>query len=393
MERKTIGTFIAVLRKAAGLTQQELADRLNVSNKAVSRWERDECAPDISLIPVIAEIFDVTCDELLKGGRILAEPPAEKPAPKIDKQIKRLLGNSLSRFKSSICISISVSLIGFVLLFAISYGFFRPAIGVAVVAVFAIVAAAITLVALNRLNEITRDNELLDYLPPEDMNRLVLTRYRWSFVSLMVCAAAILFALPLIPRQGYFLNIVITFETYARQAVDLFAIALVFFLCLDAIGKRLFLPETSIVRLPKQIIALNWLHFGILALTTVFVIVREVALNNERSRWDGTFPIVRGQFYTITSILQWVVLATWIFGLLAIVFVAVKERRNAVVTGVRNIAFFLIYSNIGAMATYYFRPHIPNLHHIRTYGTYMIISIIAVGMLTISGLLKKHWVQ
>ena len=65
MEKKTIGQFIAILRKANGMTQKDLAEKLNVSDKAVSRWERDECAPDLSLIPVIAEIFQVTADELL----------------------------------------------------------------------------------------------------------------------------------------------------------------------------------------------------------------------------------------------------------------------------------------------------------------------------------------
>ncbi|MBR6634168.1 MAG: helix-turn-helix transcriptional regulator, partial [Clostridia bacterium] len=60
MERRTIGGFIAVLRKANGMTQRELAEQLNVSDKAVSRWERDECAPDLTLIPVLAEIFGVT---------------------------------------------------------------------------------------------------------------------------------------------------------------------------------------------------------------------------------------------------------------------------------------------------------------------------------------------
>ena len=42
---------------------------LNVSDKAISRWERDETAPDLSLIPVLADIFDVTSDELLRGQR------------------------------------------------------------------------------------------------------------------------------------------------------------------------------------------------------------------------------------------------------------------------------------------------------------------------------------
>ncbi len=69
MERKSIGSVIAALRRANGLTQKQLAEKLNVSDKAVSRWERDECAPDLSLIPVIAEIFDITADELLCGER------------------------------------------------------------------------------------------------------------------------------------------------------------------------------------------------------------------------------------------------------------------------------------------------------------------------------------
>ncbi len=57
MEAKTMGSFLAALRKAAGMTQRELAERLHVSDKAVSRWERDECAPDLALLPVLAEIF------------------------------------------------------------------------------------------------------------------------------------------------------------------------------------------------------------------------------------------------------------------------------------------------------------------------------------------------
>ena len=77
MSKNSIGQFIAALRKANGMTQQNVADRLNVSNKAVSRWERDECAPDISLIPALAEMFGVTCDELLKGERILEKQTEE----------------------------------------------------------------------------------------------------------------------------------------------------------------------------------------------------------------------------------------------------------------------------------------------------------------------------
>ena len=67
LNNKFIGQFIAILRKAKGMTQQDVADRLNVYNKAVSHWEHNVCAPDITLIPALAEMFGVTCDELLRG--------------------------------------------------------------------------------------------------------------------------------------------------------------------------------------------------------------------------------------------------------------------------------------------------------------------------------------
>ena len=57
-----ISKNITELRQKTGMTQLELAERLNVSDKAVSRWERDECAPDLMLIPVIADLFEFGLD-------------------------------------------------------------------------------------------------------------------------------------------------------------------------------------------------------------------------------------------------------------------------------------------------------------------------------------------
>ena len=80
MEKKTLGSFLSALRRAQGLTQQEVADRLAVSNKAVSRWERDEAMPDILLLPAIADLFGVTVDELLRGERMRGERMREAPS-------------------------------------------------------------------------------------------------------------------------------------------------------------------------------------------------------------------------------------------------------------------------------------------------------------------------
>lgn len=117
MEKKTIGLFLCALRKASGLTQRQLAEKLNVSDKAVSRWERDECAPDLTLIPVLAEIYGVTSDEILRGQR--NNPDATNRAAdsiKADKQRKHLLSRTMSKFCIHSVISVGIAIIGLILI-------------------------------------------------------------------------------------------------------------------------------------------------------------------------------------------------------------------------------------------------------------------------------------
>lgn len=65
MNSKDFGKKVAVLRKEKGLTQSELAQKLNVSNKAVSRWETGEGFPEITILPSLAKELGVTVDDLL----------------------------------------------------------------------------------------------------------------------------------------------------------------------------------------------------------------------------------------------------------------------------------------------------------------------------------------
>lgn len=67
MDSKIVGKTIAKLRRSAGITQIALADRLGVSDKAVSKWENGQGYPDITLLPTLAEIFCVTVDYLIMG--------------------------------------------------------------------------------------------------------------------------------------------------------------------------------------------------------------------------------------------------------------------------------------------------------------------------------------
>lgn len=64
---KSIGNRISQLRREKGITQEDMAEKLGVTPQAVSKWENDISYPDILLLPKIAEMLNVTVDELLSG--------------------------------------------------------------------------------------------------------------------------------------------------------------------------------------------------------------------------------------------------------------------------------------------------------------------------------------
>lgn len=74
MDNEKFGKFISEIRKERGMTQAELAERLNVTNKAVSKWERGVGFPDIKLLEPLAEALEVSIVEIMKSERIVLEP-------------------------------------------------------------------------------------------------------------------------------------------------------------------------------------------------------------------------------------------------------------------------------------------------------------------------------
>ncbi|MBQ7323209.1 MAG: helix-turn-helix domain-containing protein [Clostridia bacterium] len=132
MEKKTIGKWIAILRKANGMTQKELAEKLFVSDKTVSRWERDECDPDLALIPVIADIFGITTDELLRGERKnmdKEENEGGRYALKGEKQFKNMVYMRKKKHDNLTLISILLSIVGFLVGILCNFGFLNGITG------------------------------------------------------------------------------------------------------------------------------------------------------------------------------------------------------------------------------------------------------------------------
>ena len=69
MDTQAVGRQIYDLRRAKGLTQAELGERLGVTYQAVSKWERAETLPDTAILPELAEVLETTVDNLLRGGQ------------------------------------------------------------------------------------------------------------------------------------------------------------------------------------------------------------------------------------------------------------------------------------------------------------------------------------
>ncbi len=69
MDNIRFGAFVAQLRKEQGLTQKELADRLNVTDKAVSKWETGKGFPDVKLLEPLAQALGISLVELIRGEK------------------------------------------------------------------------------------------------------------------------------------------------------------------------------------------------------------------------------------------------------------------------------------------------------------------------------------
>ena len=199
MPNKSIGQFIAALRKANGLTQKELAEKLNVSDKAISRWERDECAPDISLIPVIAEIFSVTCDELLCGERkpadtIKSDDNDNYLSPKGEKQQLRILKSTLAELKNRSFIVIAVSILGLIGAAICNLGFDRAYLGFFIAFSFFVVSAICQLIFANKAFFSVSDVEI----GVEEVGRFKTSVVKITSCILSFIAVLTVFCLPLI---------------------------------------------------------------------------------------------------------------------------------------------------------------------------------------------------
>lgn len=98
MDQIKIGKFIATLRKEKDLTQEQLGEKLGVTNKTISRWENGNYMPDIEMLSLLSKEFDVSINELISGERLLLDD-FKKAA---DNNLVTALNNSTFTLKEKI---------------------------------------------------------------------------------------------------------------------------------------------------------------------------------------------------------------------------------------------------------------------------------------------------
>ena len=112
--KQQIGANIAAYRKRAGLTQAGLAEKLNYSDKAVSKWERGESVPDVLTLMVLAEQFDITVNDLIADPNALPGNPG-----RLEKAMTQVSEKALKRkANKNVILALSSTLVWFVALLA-----------------------------------------------------------------------------------------------------------------------------------------------------------------------------------------------------------------------------------------------------------------------------------
>lgn len=196
MNNLKIGSFLQALRKAKGLTQQDVADYFCISSKTVSKWECGDSIPEITMLVALANYYEISVDEILKGERNGSGKPVtfETEEKNRKSREKYLVNKNLNQFTLLYYISLAALLMGFILAIAIAIGVNRW-LGFGIGTVFYIGSIITLLIASNRLLY-----QLDDVLEEDSLVKIKFKRFKYSYIywSIMVFCLPLTFLLVLV---------------------------------------------------------------------------------------------------------------------------------------------------------------------------------------------------
>ena len=262
MPQNFIGEFLAKKRKSLGLTQQEVADQLNISNKTLSSWESGRSYPDILILPALAKIYGVTVDEILSGDR-----PSSKTTPDEMPQ-EALFQNAANRYSVK-CTTLSGIGLGGVGLFVLAL--FLGFVANWLFLLFAILSLLTEITVIILFVVFEKSALLLENRPSRYSLIIKHMTYRAAFkivCALLVPAVVFLFVFHRVIDFG-----LVTMRLFVPIVSLVFLALAALFLCyLSRRGKEFLTQEESAARSHNRKCAVKLFLIGIGCAAVLFVV-------------------------------------------------------------------------------------------------------------------------
>lgn len=244
MDSKSVGQFISALRKSKGMTQQELAQKLNVTSKAISKWECGDGFPEITIIPVLAEIFEVTTDEILQGRRIQnIKSDGEKVDAKTELQIKRIVNSTINKFKNLSLIAIALVIIGLISLVSFSYASHTEValiIGFSIFITLLVGSTILEVILINNTNSAIRVSGIIED-EKEILAPFYKTIYNYALVVFTLIAISAIFTVPFfIATYNFYITHFVYSDDYTKWIPLMIIISIFAFYAVKLILKKVF---------------------------------------------------------------------------------------------------------------------------------------------------------
>ena len=119
MDQEKIGKFISKVRKEKNITQEQLADKLHITNRAISKWENGICLPDVSIMMELCKILDISINDLFIGEKTKNNENSKKLEENILNLLKKeeLQNKKLMRYELVIGLLSSITFIILIFIF------------------------------------------------------------------------------------------------------------------------------------------------------------------------------------------------------------------------------------------------------------------------------------
>ena len=157
MDTKMIGMFLKQLRNEMGMTQEQLGEKLGVSNKTISRWETGNYMPPVDCLNMLSDIYHISINEILGGERASGDEFTKIAEQNITATLKELEKDFQTFEKKMVCILAVTTLLTIIILILLPLETVKDVIVMVMVIAVAFIANTLNLVALVTKKEMLDD--------------------------------------------------------------------------------------------------------------------------------------------------------------------------------------------------------------------------------------------